>query len=202
MAEASAPARQPGDNAWQAFRDPEAFVLRWHTGGQPYHGGVFVLLAGVAVLGTAAYGALIGAPAGSSRALDCALAFAGASALSWFAPLPAVYVLNSLSGARLRASTTFLAALVTAAWGGLGFFALLPIAALYLVAFSNHWAVLAAHLVALGFVAACMAAVYSRVQKGLEPKRGAGRGWWLWLFVGLQIELLYVFDVLRFSANP
>jgi len=32
------------------------------------------------------------------------------------APQPAVYILNSLGGMRLRASTTFLVALLTAAW--------------------------------------------------------------------------------------
>ena len=31
----------------------------------------------------------------------------------------------------------------------------------------------------------------------LEPTRGGGRFWWLWLFVCLKVELLYAFGLLN-----
>src|SRR2546427_6078278 len=50
-----------------------------------------------------------------------------AAGIGWSLPLPALYILNSLSGSRLRLSTTFLAALVTTSWGGLAMIASIPI---------------------------------------------------------------------------
>jgi len=47
--------------------------------------------------------------------------------LAWAIPLPALYILNSLSGSRLAASSTLLAALVTVSWGGLAMIASIPI---------------------------------------------------------------------------
>lgn len=187
---------------FRAFREPEAFSLHWHNAGQPYQPVIFLLLAGVAVLGTAAYGTLLGIPGSPTRVLECSLLFASAAALSWAAPLPAVYILNSLSGSRLRFSTTFLAALLTAGWGGFGFLALLPVTALVLMSISNQWAILAVHLTVFAVVGVCMAVLYDRLQTGLEPQRGAGRSWWLWLFVLLQVELLYAFGLVKFPMTP
>jgi hypothetical protein len=124
MSQPSSPATPSAGTLAQAFRDPELFVLRWHHGGHSYPSTVFLLLAGIALLGTAAYGTLLGIPGDPGRVLECSLLFTLAAAISWFAPLPAVYILNSLSGSRLRLSTTFLAASLTASWGGLGFLAL------------------------------------------------------------------------------
>jgi hypothetical protein len=186
---------------WLAFREPEGFIRRWHNFGQPYPPRVFVLLAGLALLGTAAYGLLLGLPEGPSRALECCGLFTALTALSWAAPLPALYIFNSLAGSRLRVSTTFLAALVTASWGGLGFLALLPISAIFFLTFSNRWVLLANHLVVFAVVGLCMAVLYSRLQLSLEPHRSSGRNWWLWLFVLLQTELLYASRVLQFAAG-
>ncbi len=41
-------------------------------------------------------------------------------------PLPALYILNSLNGSKLPASSTLLAALVTTSWGGLAMVASIP----------------------------------------------------------------------------
>jgi hypothetical protein len=202
---ASPPDTQPGAFG-QAFRDPEAFILRWHREGQPYPGAVFVGLAFIAVAGTLAYGALLGlnAPTTSGdpsfdRLLQCAGLFALASAISWAVPLPAVYILNSLLGMRLRASTTFLAALVTAAWGGFAFLAFLPIALIYLLSFPQvRPLALFAHLVVFALVGISMACIFGRQIERLEPNRGGARVWWLWLFVGLQIVLLVRFDLIGF----
>src|SRR5262245_54769724 len=109
--------REPGALGL-AFRDPEGFIQRWHREGSPYSPAVSLALALVAVAGTLAYGAVISAgSADPQRILLCAGYNCLAAAIAWAVPLPAVYILNSMTGMRLRASTTFLAALVAAAWG-------------------------------------------------------------------------------------
>jgi hypothetical protein len=204
---ASTPNDPPGAFG-QAFRDPEAFILRWHREGQPYSGAVFAGLAFVAVAGTLAYGALLGLATQTSstdftvntdRLLECSWMFALACAISWAVPLPAVYILNSLTGMRLRASTTFLAALVTAAWGGFAFFAFLPIALIYLLSFPQVKLLgLFAHLIVFALVGISMACIFGRQIERVEPNRGGARVWWLWMFVGLQVVLLARFDLIQF----
>lgn len=186
-----------------AFRDPEAFILRWHREGQPYSAGVFVGLALVAVAGTFAYGALLDVAAWDvNRVLYCASMNTVAAAIAWLVPLPAVYILNSMAGMRLRASTTVLAALVTAAWGGFAFLALLPIALVYLLSFPGSKGLsLFAHLVVFGLVGISMAYIFGRQVERLEPGRGGGRVWWLWLFVCLEVQLLYTFGLITFKID-
>src|SRR4051812_29031857 len=103
----------------QALREPEAFALRWHQEGAPYAWWVFAALALTAIAGTTTYGLVMGVLDGPVRMFECSLYCTAAAGLGWSLPLPALYVLNSLSGSRLRPSTTFLAALVTTSWGGL-----------------------------------------------------------------------------------
>ena len=91
----------------QALREPEAFALRWHREGQPYAWWVFAALALTAITGTLTYGMTMGILGGSSRMVECGLLCTLAAGVGWSLPLPALYVLNSLSGSRLRASTTF-----------------------------------------------------------------------------------------------
>lgn len=193
------PAIPSANPLWEAFHEPETFILRWHNAGRSYGFVVFLSLALIAVLGTGAYGALLGVSGNASRVLECALLFTASAALSWAAPLPAVYILNSMSGSRLRFDTTFLASLLTAACGGLGFVVLLPITVVVLLSVSNHWIILAAHLAAFAVVGFCMAIVYNRLQVALEPHRGGGRSWWLWLFILLQVALLNSWGLVRFS---
>jgi hypothetical protein len=185
----------------RAFRDPEGFIHRWHREGHPYPGAVFAALAAVAVLGTLAYGTTLGLSAkGPEGVLEGALLYTAAAALSWAVPLPAVYVLNSLAGMTLRASTVFLASLVTAAWGGLALVAFLPITLLYLLAFPGvNWLALVAHAVVFTLVGFSMACIFGRQVERLEPGRGGGRVWWLWLFVCLKVQLLYSFGLVRFE---
>lgn len=184
-----------------AFRDPEAFSLRWHREGQPYSLGVFVGLALVALIGTFAYGLLLGVNSSDpERLLYCGGMNALAAAIAWAVPLPAVYILNSMTGLRMRASTTFLAALVTAAWGGFAFLAFLPIALVYLLSFpESKGLALFAHLVVFALVGFSMAYVFGRQIERIEPRRGGGRVWWLWLFVCLEVQLLYTFGLITFE---
>src|SRR5881394_1034234 len=111
----------------QALREPEAFALRWHREGSPYHLLVFAALGVTAVIGTTAYGMTMGLLSGPQRMLLSGLYCTLAAGIAWSLPLPALYILNSLGGSRLRASTTLLAALVTTSWGGLALIASVPV---------------------------------------------------------------------------
>src|SRR5437762_13727661 len=91
----------------QALREPEAFAVRWHREGSPYEWWVFAALALTAIAGTTTYGMSMGILGGPGRMLACGLLCTAAAGVGWGLPLPALYVLNSLSGSRLRASTTF-----------------------------------------------------------------------------------------------
>lgn len=190
----------PGGGFSLAFRDPEAFILRWHREGHPYSLGIFAGLALVAVLGTLGYGLLLARNTSPDELLRAAGLNCLAAAIAWAVPLPAVYILNSMTGMRLRASTTFLASLVSAAWGGFAFLAFLPIALIYLLTFPQSKALaLFGHLLVFALVGLSMAMIFGRQIERLEPRHGGGRVWWLWLFVCLEVQLLYSFKLLSFE---
>src|SRR5581483_4906116 len=111
----------------QALHDPEAFALDWQRRQAPYPWWVFAALILTAAAGTTAYGLTLGLLGGAGRMLQDGLLLSLAAGIAWGLPLPALYILNSLTGSRLRASTTFLAALVTTSWGGLALLASIPV---------------------------------------------------------------------------
>jgi hypothetical protein len=112
--------------------------------------------------------------------------------------VPALYILNSRTGSRLRASTTFLAALVTTSWGGLAMLAALPVAWFFSVALERlPLAVLVTHLAVFTLVGVAMIDVFCRVLERLEPRRGRAPGWWLALVGAIGGELFYAFDLFR-----
>jgi hypothetical protein len=184
----------------QALREPEAFALRWHHEGAPYDVAVFAALALTAIAGTTTYGLIMGLLDGGQEMLLSGLRCTAATGLAWSLSLPALYVLNSLAGSRLRASTTFLAALVTTSWGGLAMIAAIPIAWFFSVAIPNTLFVLIVHLIVLTVVGVAMVDVFSRVMATLEPGRGRRPAWWLLLVGAIGSELFYAFGLLRFSA--
>src|SRR5262249_11567292 len=98
------------------------------------------------ILGTTAYGLIMGLPGGAEGMFLGGLRCTAAAGIAWSLPLPALYVLNSISGSRLRPSTTFLAALVTTSWGGLAMLAAIPIAWFFTVALPFGPVVLTVHL--------------------------------------------------------
>src|SRR5438874_928447 len=102
-----------------ALRDPELFAARWHRGEVRYVPLIWFALGLTAAAGTMGYGMTMGLGQGSSAVLMKAFLFTFTAGLAWAIPLPALYILNSLDGSRLRPSTTLLAALVTTSWGGL-----------------------------------------------------------------------------------
>jgi len=194
-----------------ALKEPEAFALHWHRQGMPYPWSVFLALALTAILGTTTYGMIMGLLAGPERMLAGGLFCTLAAGIGWGLALPALYILNSLTGSRLRASTTFLAALVTTSWGGLAMIASVPIAwfftaalpqdvRLFALHFSRETAVLAVHLVVFAGVGISMCDVFRRVMQALEPERGYWPAWWLMLVGAIGGELFYQFDLFQFTA--
>ena len=184
----------------QALREPEAFALRWHVGEEPYGPGVFLALALTAITGTTTYGFIMGLLDGGREMLLDGLRCTAAAGLAWGVSLPALYVLNSLAGSRLRASTTFLAALVTTSWGGLAMIASIPVAWFLSVAIPNVVFVLFVHLTVFLAVGVAMMDVFGRVMSRLEPQRGWLPAWWLLLVTAIGSELFYAFGLFRFSA--
>ena len=132
--------------------------------------------------------------------LACARAFTLAAGLAWALPLPALYILNSLSGSRLRISTTFLAALVTTSWGGLALIASIPINWFFTVAIPDRLFVLGVNLVIFTGVGVAMIDVFSRVIASLEPTRGRWPTFWLLLVGAIGGELFYAFGLFAWPA--
>ncbi len=184
----------------QALREPEAFALRWHREGAPYHLSVFFALALTAIAGTTTYGMVMGLPGGLKEMLLDGLRCTLAAGIGWGLPLPALYILNSQSGSRLRASTTLLAALVTTSWGGLAMMAAIPVAWFFTWALPNPGVVLVVHLAVMSVVGVAMVDVFCRVVESLEPHRGRKPAWWLLLVGAIGGELFYALDLFRFSA--
>src|SRR5262249_49179456 len=154
------------------------FALRWHREGNPYTLGVFAALALTAIAGTTTYGLSMGVLGGPGRMFVCGLLCTAAAGIGWTLPLPALYILNSQTGSRLRASTTLLAALVTTSWGGLAMIASIPINWFFTVAFAETSPAVRANLVLLvnlvifTGVGVAMIDVFSRVMAKLEAARG------------------------------
>jgi hypothetical protein len=184
----------------QALREPEAFALRWHQQGAPYDAWVFAALGLTAIVGTTTYGLTMGILHGPGRMFQTALACTAAAGIGWSLPLPALYILNSLSGSRLRASTTFLAALVTTSWGGLAMIASIPINWFFSVAIPNETVVLAVNLIIFAGVGVAMVDVFCRVIETLEPARGRLPAWWLVLVGAIGGELFFWFGLFNFGA--
>src|SRR3989449_6305403 len=153
----------------QALREPEGFAVRWHREDAPYSWWVFLALALTAIVGTTTYGMAMGILGGGSRMFECGVKFTVAAGIAWSLPLPALYILNSLAGSRLRASTTFLAALVTTSWGGLAMLASVPVNLFFTVALPFPLIVLAINLIIFAGVGVAMIDVFSRVMEKLEP---------------------------------
>jgi hypothetical protein len=184
----------------QALREPEAFAWRWHREGTPYGWLVFAALASTAIAGTTLYGMTIGLPGGLKGMALGGLRCTTAAGIAWSLPLPALYVLNSLSGSRLRPSTTLLAAQVTTSWGGLALLAGIPIAWFFTIALSPFpTIVLLVHLAIFTIVGIAMIDVFSRVMERLEPSRGRAPAIWLALVGAIGGELFYAFGLFDFT---
>ena len=184
----------------QALRDPEEFADRWNLGEAHYPTWVWLSLTGTAILGTTTYGMTMGLLSSTPGAvlmagLKCTLA----AGLSWGVSLPALYILNSLAGSKLRASSTLLAALVTTSWGGLAMIASIPMNWFFTAAVPHPWFVFLVNIVVFTGVGISMTDVFRRVMLRLEPDRQQAPLWWLVLVGAIGCELFYFFGLFHFA---
>jgi hypothetical protein len=184
-----------------ALRDPEAFAASWNEGKIRYPWPVWGALAGTAILGTLTYGLTMGLLGGPADMVFKALACTAAAGLAWAIPLPALYILNSLDGSRLPASSTLLAALVTTSWGGLAMIASIPINWFFSAAIPHGGFLLVLNLIVFAGVGVAMIDTFQRVMRRLEPQRGTAPTWWLIVVGMIGIELFYAFDLFRFVTS-
>jgi hypothetical protein len=191
-----------------ALREPEEFARRWHGGEVPYSWWIFAALALTAIVGTSTYGLTMGLLGGPRAIFLDAVRCTVAAGLSWGIALPSLYIFNSLSGSRLRASTTLLAALVTTSWGGLAMIASIPINWFFTVALSDlvadpsrvTWLVRAVNLVVFAGVGVSMVDIFGRVMEVLEPERGRWPVLWLAVVAAIGGELFYAFGLFQFAV--
>jgi hypothetical protein len=182
-----------------ALRDPEAFADAWNEGRTDYQWPVWVSLLATAIVGTTTYGMTMGLLGGASdiffKGFICTLA----AGLAWAIPLPALYILNSLSGSRLAASSTLLAALVTVSWGGLAMIASIPINWFFTATVPHPTFVLIVNLVVFTGVGVSMVDVFRRVMLRLEPQRHFAPVWWLIIVGVIGAELFFFFGLFQFA---
>ncbi len=182
-----------------ALRDPETFAAQWNEGQTDYKLPVWFSLLATAVLGTTTYGMTMGLLGGGPdiayKGFVCTLA----EGLAWAIPLPALYILNSLSGSRLAASSTLLGALVTVSWGGLAMIASIPINWFFTATIPHPGCVLLVNLVVFAGVGVSMIDVFRRVMLRLEPQRQFAPTWWLAIVSVIGAELFYFFGLFQFT---
>jgi hypothetical protein len=161
----------------------------------------FPVLLGNAVLGIAAYGLVMRLHEGWAGMLAGALKASVAAGLAWTLALPALYILNSALGSRLDASTTLLAALTTVSFGALALLASIPITWFFGLALPYGWARLAVNLLVFAGVGVCMADVFLRTLRALEPEHSRAYGFvWLVLVGVIGAELMALFSLFHFDA--
>jgi hypothetical protein len=190
----------------QALREPEDFTLAWHRQTVDYRTEVWLALGLTAIAGTLTYGMTMGIGLGVWAIAEKAGLLTLAAGLAWSIPLPALYILNSMAGSRLRASTTLLAALVTTSWGGLALVASVPINWFFSVAipaqvpelFDRQTAehiVLGVNLLVFLGVGMSMVDVFWRVITTVETRPEAQPFWFPALIGMIGGQLFYLFGL-------
>jgi hypothetical protein len=182
-----------------ALRDPEAFAVAWNEGRSDYQWPVWVSLLATAIVGTTTYGMTMGLLGGAGDIFFKAFVCTLAAGLAWAIPLPALYILNSLSGSRLSASSTLLAALVTVSWGGLAMIASIPINWFFTATVPHPTFVLIVNLIVFTGVGVSMVDVFRRVMLRLEPQRNFAPVWWLMIVGVIGAELFFFFGLFQFA---
>ena len=196
----STPVRSGIAHVGLALRQPEDFAVAWNSGTASYRWWVWLSLISTAIVGTTTYGMTMGLLGNTQDVLYKGAACTLAAGLSWGIALPALYILNSLSGSRLSVSSTFLAALVTTSWGGLAMIASIPINWFFSVAVPHSGLVLLVNLLVFTGVGIAMTDVFNRVMHCLEPERDTTPTWWLMLVAAIGGELFCFFGLFNFSV--
>ena len=184
-----------------ALRRPEELVVRWRdrSPSAPPNRSVFPVLLANAVLGLAAYGLVMGMGGGAGGMLGHAVRAPLACGVAWSIALPALYIINTLLGSRLDATTTALGALGTVSFGALAMLASVPIRWFFGVTLPYPAVGLAVDLVVFAGVGVSMVDVFLRVMKALEPDRSRLFALlWLGLVAVIGGELLVLFHVFDF----
>ena len=184
-----------------ALREPEEFARRWNSQEVHDRWWVWASLMATAILGTMTYGMTMGLSGTLRDVVMKGLACTAGAGLAWGIPLPALYILNSLSGSKLRASSTLLAALETTSWGGLAMVASIPINWFFTVAIPSPQFILLVNLVVFTGVGISMIDVFHRVMHQLEPKRLTTPVWWLGIVGVIGAELFYYFGLFQFAGS-
>lgn len=185
----------------QALREPEAFATAWQTDQRRYPWFVWAGLMATAILGTTTYGMSMGLLGGVERILACGFLCTLAAGLAWAIPLPALYIINSMTGSRLPVGSTVLAALVTTSWGGLAMIASIPINWFFTVAIPYTPLIFLVNVVVFAGVGISMMDVFGRVMEKLEPERGRVPVLWLLLVGAIGGELFYFFGLFEFVVQ-
>ena len=182
-----------------ALRDPEEFAAEWNEGRKEYPLAVWGALLATAVVGTTTYGMTMGLLGGADDIFYKAIVCTFSAGVSWAIALPALYILNSLSGSRLPASSTLLAALVMVSWGGLAMVASIPVNWFFTATVPHPTFVLVVNLIVFTGVGVSMVDVFRRVMQRLEPEREFAPVWWLMLVGVIGAELFYCFGLFQFA---
>jgi hypothetical protein len=182
-----------------ALRDPEEFAAAWNEGRHAYRPVVWAALLATAIVGTTTYGMTMGLLVGADAIFYKALVCTMGAGIAWAIALPALYILNSLSGSRLPATSTLLSALVTVSWGGLAMVASIPINWFFTATVPHPTFVLLVNLVVFTGVGISMVDVFRRVMVRLEPQREFTPMWWLMLVGVIGCELFYCFGLFEFA---
>jgi hypothetical protein len=155
----------------------------------------------MSIVGTMAYGMTMGILRGPAHVFFGGMELTLAAGLAWAIPLPALYVFNSLTGSRLSASETLLAAVVTTSWGGLAMIASIPVNWFFTVAIPVAWFVRIVNIVVFTGVGVAMIDVFGRVVRTLEPERGRTPAWCLVLVAAIGTEFFHAFRLFEFAAG-
>ena len=182
-----------------ALRHPEEFAIAWNTGTARYRWWVWASLVATAIFGTTTYGMTMGLLGSAHDVFYKAAACTLGAGLAWGIPLPALYILNSLAGSKLKLSSTFLAALITTSWGGLAMIASIPINWFFSVAIPHSGIVLLVNLTVFAGVGLSMTDIFNRVMRSMEPDRDAPPSWWLVLVGAIGAELFCFFGLFNFN---
>ena len=185
----------------EALRDPESFAVRYNDGEARYEWWVWASLVMTAIVGTTTYGMTMGILGGAADVFYKGMACTFAAGLAWAIPLPALYILNSLSGSRLSAGSTLLATLVTVSWGGLAMLASLPINWFLTASVPHQGFVLLLNLIVFAGVGVAMIDVFQRVMRAIEPEREVTPSSWLLLVGTIGAELFYFTGLFDFTGS-
>lgn len=130
---------------------------------------LFTTLLTYTLLGMMAYGFTLQMHNGTTAMVKNAWSMPLTLCFAWMLAFPSLYIINTALGSRVDLSTTLLALLITLGLGSLAMMTLVPIHWFFSITLQNiqhqHWI----HLASLSLVGLCMADVFLRIMRALEP---------------------------------